>query len=697
MIPMHRNERPAPPGGLGTWLAQRARLAEKYLARCRKVVCALLACGWLASSGIAQAPPSPTVSATDTVGPVILRDESLDQVLVLIERWTGRTILRPQTLPAAAITLTLKGNVKREEAIRALETLLMLNGIAINPLDDQFLKVTALNTTKSDAPELIEGSTLGLPPSGRIASKVFQLNFLRVGEIMPQIATLLNPAAAGAPVIFESANAALVTDSLTNLQRIESLVARFDQPRLAGLRAKFYSLRFAKAGEVAGKMHSILTGPLQTQLGASTSYNADERSNQLILVTDPRQYDFFDDLIARLDVKSDANSRNDIIYLRYAAAKDVATSLSQLVATRRGANPGVPPAEGPAAAPAAVKPAPGTPATAGPLTATDAKTDSGNQFSANLTILPEERSNAIIVSGTEGDIRLLRELVDKIDITLAQVRIEVVIAEVTLGENTSSGISALGLRVDGDKLVEFSGAVSGANVTGGITRPGTVGAGPLDLAALVTLSATPRKNTANILSVPTILTTHGKAGRIFVGESRPVISSYLNDGGQIGAGGGATLATGYRSTVSSKDIGIQLSVKPLIGHDGTVQMEINQEVNDVLGEVTIDGNPQPRIGRRTTDSFVTARSGEIIVLGGMQRTSQSASTSRLGPIPIIGDLLGGRTREKTRTDLVFFLRPTVLANSAADNAPALRQVEGFPAPQREEVKNALAPVTMAKP
>jgi general secretion pathway protein D len=164
-----------------------------------------------------------------------------------------------------------------------------------------------------------------------------------------------------------------------------------------------------------------------------------------------------------------------------------------------------------------------------------------------------------------------------------------------------------------------------------------------------------------------------------------VISSYLNDASGSTVSGG----TGYRSTVSAQDIGIDLSVKPLIGTDGSVQLEIKQAVNDVLGEVVIDGNPQPRIGKRTTESFVSVKSGEIIVLGGLQRTSKSRSTSRLGPIPIIGDLLGTRTREDTRTDLVFFLRPTVLTNTPADNLAAMQQIEKFPEQQRNDLKQAL--------
>ena len=668
----------------------------------RPLLPALLLAGLGLRSAAAPAPVSATEPknispASESVGPLILRDESIDQVLALLEKWTGKTILRPQALPNATITLSLKGSITKDEAIRALETLLSLNGIAITPLDDRFLKVTPLALAKSEAPELIDGTTLSLPASGRIASKVFQLNFLRVSEFMPQVSGMLNPGTGSPPVIFEKANAALVTDSLSNLQRIETLVSRLDQPMLAGLTPKFYQLHFAKASDVVNRMRSILSGAIQNQVGSATSYNADDRTNQIVLVSDFRQHPFFDDLITRLDVKSDPNTRNEVIYLKHAAAKDVATILSQLVSGQNNAskNSGAADTSRLPGSPAA----PGTPVvTQGPNNTTastivpvpglNLNIEQSNQFSALLTILPEERSNSIVVSGTVDDIRLINELVSKIDILLAQVRIEVVIAEVSLGDSATSGISQLGLKIEGDKLTGFSGTAAGIIVTNGVLTPGVVGAGPLDLAAQISLVTTPRKNNANILSVPNILTTHNKEGKVFVGEQRPVISSYVNDGANTGTG---TIGAGFRSNVTSKDIGISLSVKPLIGTDGIVQLEIKQEVNDILGDITIDGNPQPRIGRRSTESFVSVRSGEIIVLGGLQRTSQSRSSSRLGPIPIIGDLLGARSRENTRTDLVFFLRPTVLTNTPADNAPALKQVEEFPKATREQVKSVLKP------
>lgn len=640
------------------------------------------------AAGAENAPPPPAnPKSAGMIGPITIPGGDLDSILGLLELWTGKTLLRPQNLPAVTLTLKLNEKVTKAEAVQAVETLLNLNGIAVTPLGDRFLKITPLSAAKSEAPQLIEGSTLAMAPSGQVASKLFQLKFLRVGEFMPQIAGLLNPAAGSPPMVFDKANAALITDSISNLQRVETLIDQLDQPMLAGLEPKFYTLHSAKASDVVNKMRNMLSGPLQTQLGSATTYSADDRTNQIVLIADPRQYPFFDQLITRLDVRADPNTRNEVIFLKHAAAKDVASILSDLVqgqnnAARNSGQEGASTATRQANAAAGKPNTPAAPSTGSTKLASQLGLETSNQFSDVLTILPEERSNAIVVSGTVDDLRLIHDLVSKIDVLLAQVRIEVVIAEVTLDDNKASGISELGLKISGDKLVGFSGTASGVGVTNG-TITTNANTGHLDLAADIALGTTPRKSDVNILSVPNIVTTHNKEASIFVGQEQPTISSYLNDTTTTSTIGG------YRSTIGQQEIGITLTVKPLIGKDGSVQLDIKQEVSDVIGTTTIDNNPQPIVGKRKMDSFVSARSGDIIVLGGLQTNKQTYSTNRLGPIPILGDLLGSRQKENKRTDLVFFLRPTVLTNTAADNAPALKQVDDFPDPQRTNVQRAL--------
>ncbi len=668
-----------------------------------------------------QAAAAPTAEAT--IGPIKFGDITIDAALEMLERWSGRTVLHPAGLPATSLSFSLNEKVTRAEAREALETLLTLNGIAVTPLGTRFLKVMPLNVARTEAPDFIEGSTLGLPPSGRIASKLYTLKFLRVGEFAPQIAGLLNAGAASAPIIFEKTNAMLLTDALSNLQRVETLLAQLDQPALEGLVPKFYKISNSTASALVTKLQALLTGNTATALGSNTVYQADDRTNQIILLSDPRQHPFFDELIARLDTAGESSTRQEVIPLKHATATEVATLLSSLIsgqnsvnartggaqtanqqlnAARNAALAAVNQANNlarqaaaqaqnqannanrPANAQAAPAPAPNIIFNPGNVGAPA----ESQQFSSILTVVADERSNALVVSGTVEDLRLIKDIVTQLDVLLAQVRIEVVIAEITLSNAASTGIEALGLTVQANKLVGFSGAAPGVVVTNGTLVNATTGV--RDLSATLALSTTPRKSNTNILSVPNIVTTHNKEANIFVGESRPVISGYQNTGVNQG-----NVGTGYNSTVNYREIGIRLTVKPLIGHDGSVQLEIKQEVNDILGDVLIDGNAQPIIGSRTTESFVSARSGEIVVLGGLQRKTQSRSTSRLAGIPLIGDLFGKRSRENTRTDLVFFLRPYVLTNSDADNTEAMERLQR--SPQREEVQSALSGTLLTKP
>jgi len=628
-------------------------------------------------AAVAAAVPLPGLSGSDQVGPVILRDETVAQVLDLMQRWTGKSILRPQALPASAYTLSLPASITRDEALLAIETLLNLNGIAVIQQGDKFLKVVPNLVAKSESPTLITGPALALPPSGRIATKIYTLKHANAQEFVTQITSSLNTTLAAPPIYFGRNNAFLITDSITNLQKIEILVAQLDRPQLDLVVTKSYPLKNAMATDLVNKLTAMLRTPQVASGGApfrlstGTTFLADERTNRVLLMGSADQHDFFDKLIDTLDQKSNPNTKNDVIFLRHADAQQVATLITSLVtgqttgAARAGNTIRRTTLNGAAAAPAPVAAAavPGAPQMG------------ADEFSSNLTVLADIRSNSIVVSGTSDDLRLLHDLIDKVDIVLPQVRIEVVIAEVKLSDNESNGFSTLGLTVTNGKLVGIGGTgagfgVNGANATSTTNLPanttqvggsqGTLGANN-SLSATIGLVTTPRKGDLKILSVPAITTTHNKEATLFVGESRPVIT-------------GSTVAatTGQiTSTVSQRDIGITLKVLPLIGKDGAVQLQISQSVEDILGSTILDGNDQPIIGRRTTDSYVSAMSGEIVVLGGLQRTVSTKSTSRLGPIPFLGDLFGASTNTEEKQELIIFLRPYVLNNSAVDNLDAL--------------------------
>jgi general secretion pathway protein D len=283
----------------------------------------------------------------------------------------------------------------------------------------------------------------------------------------------------------------------------------------------------------------------------------------------------------------------------------------------------------------------------------------------------------------------VKDLVEKLDITLAQVRLEVVIAEVTLSDANQTGISALGLKLDGDKLVGFSGSIGDTfSVSNGtITRPGT--SGHMDLAAEISIATTPRKSNNTIVSHPAIVTSHGKKAYIFYGETRPVVTGTLT-----GAAGTVNTGLSTSSSVTQQQIGTRLTVEPFIGSDGSVNLNVTQKVEDVTGEVLVDQNKQYIIGQRETESNISAKSGDILVFGGFRKQNDQKTTSRLGPIPIIGDIFGARTKSKSYSELVFFLRPTVLTNNPdIDNAETMQRVEKLPT--KDEIKAHLDPSYVA--
>jgi general secretion pathway protein D len=639
-----------------------------------------------------------------------LSDGDIDAVLGALEQYTGRTVIRPGSLPTASYSLIINRPIPKAELVTALETILALNQVSVSPMGDRFLKVTPLSTAKSEAPEMIVGSSLDLPPSGRIVTKLFELNFLRVSEFVPQIQVLMTPGIGGGPVQLEKANVVLVTDTLENVQRIERLLQMVDKPREESLNPKFYSLHNAKASDMVTKIHAMLAGPVQNQLRATTTFSADDRTNQIIVIADPREYPLFDSLVAQLDIKSDPNTRNEVIYLKHADAKDVSALLSQLISGQNAASQkaGSTQAKLPGAQTAPAPGAPGQPAPAATPAGLESLTGSGStEFSTMVTIQPDERTNSIVVSGNSDDLRLIQNIVDKIDILLAQVRIEVVIAEVTFSDTSNTGLntgSGTGPQVTigtapngGTSITGVTGAVAGLSVAplSSLVTAATTGTGTLPVSAInpiqavANLSSLGAISKTKILQESTIVTTHNKEATITVTDELPVITGTTSEP----VGTTTTVASAsfaQSSTVSYKDIGITLKVTPLIGDDGSIQLKVDQTVDDQGTPVVIDGNSQPQINHREATSFVNVMDDQMVVLGGFQSSSKSISRQRFGilfEIPILSNLLGYRSNDTERTELLLFLRPHVIKQDEGSR-DTNRAIEGMG--NREQVQHYLA-------
>lgn len=629
-----------------------------------------------APASVAQTPAEPEVDKPDQmIDTLVFSDDSAIQVLDLLEQLTGKIILRRQDMPSVKINFDSRGPISRQEAVLAMESLLTLNGIMLTNMGERFMKAVPATEVNRHVPQMISGTTLDRDPSQQIYAKLFSLEFLNAEETAGNI---INPLLSqnSSTVNFPKANAVLVTDALVNLQRIERIIEEADRPQKLREEIEFIQLDFVQATEMEGRLQNLIQGPLSTYLEGSTSVTADERTNQLIVITHPENMDPILEVVDSIDIDAAPLTSTEVFPLRQAKAEEVVPIIESIISGQqegreqeaearretggeRGPRPERP--TSPDGGGQNESGGGGTPA----LETTVGEIEAGRslQFSSFVGLSADERTNSIVAFGTSSDLKTLEELIEKIDIPLPQVVIEAIITEVTLSENQASGIRELGFTFDG-KTLSFGGEslATGDGENGGVGEAGggIFGSGfnvTGDTTAIfnAVLRASESDNSVRVLSVPRIVVSHNEEGVINVSESRPIVTgstSSLDDS-----------TTNVRSNVEFRDIGIQLTVTPLIGADDTVQMDIEQVVDNVAGEITIDGNEQPIIGRREATSTITVNSNDAIILGGLQENRRSDSNSFFpvfGRLPGIRNIFGGDTTDYTRTELVIFLRPRVL-------------------------------------
>ncbi len=614
----------------------------------------------------------------ETVGVLRLSDLGSNEVLDMMERFTGKPILRQQSLPTVKINFSSQGPMTKAEAVLALESLLSLNGIAITDVGEIFLKAVPSAAIGTQVPPMIENSTLGAIPSQKIYAKFFRLNYLQVAEALPLLQPMLTQ---GTPVAFDKSNSLMIVDALINLQRIEKILLIIDVPAPMDTAIYFFTMKHVTASEIVTRLQTMQQGSLRRYFENNTTFDADDRTNQIIVVTHHSNKKIITDLIEKLDIDVAPLTLTDVFRLKHADAEEVVSLVEQVITGQQQAR------ESQAGTPKTTRRQQQTTQqqqqqqARTKIAATLAGSEENLQFSEYMRIVADPRANAIVAYGTHGDLKALKELVEKIDVLLAQVRIEVVIAEVTLSKDLVRGIDAFGFSynalqsTDGEgntptgSTDQFAYSITPASSSIGsktildISR-GTID--PFSIAAVINKAR--QNNMVKVLSAPTILTTHNQEATINVGEARPVITSSI----------GAQSGFAARSTVQFRDIGIELKVKPLIGANGVVQMEIEQKVESVVDQISVDGNFQPIIGTRNATSFISVRDGELVVLGGLQAIDETESKSRLaffGSLPLLGPLFGSKSIVLKKTELLIFIQPHVLTSTQEAHEDAEKQID----------------------
>ena len=600
---------------------------------------------------------------------IILNDETALQVIELLEQLTGKIILRRQDIPATKINFNSRGPLSKAEAILALESLLSLNGIMLSDMGGRFLKAVPATNPSTQVPNMIIGTTLDQPGSQQIYAKLFKLEYLVADATTTAlVAPLLS--ANNNLTLFPKSNAFLITDTLMNLQRVESILKDTDKPQEIREMIEFIKLEFIQAKDMESQLNALIEGSLTSYLKGNTKVTADERTNQLIIVTHPGNIAMLESIISNMDIDAAPLTASEVFQLKQAKAEEVVKIIDEIITGQRKSREDD-------AKTANLKTNTKNNNNNNPLNpraqnaqankAQSTGTNASLQFSEYVGLSADERTNAIVAYGTTQDLKTLKTLIDKIDIPLPQVRIEAIITEVRLGENQGTGLKNFSALFDVSAQPNLGTVLNLTNTGVGTTlksngEPKPLIIGNFSLTGILELAES--DSDVKVLSTPSIVVSHNEEGVINVSESRPIVtgsSSSLSTSGT---------STNVRSNVEFRDIGIQLEVTPLIGSDGSVQMEIQQSADQIAGETTIDGNLQPIIGKREANSTITVNDGQIAVLAGLQQNEVNDSQTSfplIGRLPIINRILSSKTKKYNRTELIIFIRPTIVRDPGQSN------------------------------
>ena len=602
----------------------------------------------------------------EIVDEMILVDMPAGDVIELLENLTGKIILRRQDI-TAKINFNSRGPLTKSEAVLALESILSLNGVMLTDLGGRFMKAVPATNVNAHVPEMISGSTRVLPPSQQIYAKIFKIEYLFATDAGTR---LIQPLLSqnSSTVIFEKSNAVLVTDALINLQRIEEILTEADQPQSIRESIEFIKLDFVQAKEMQEQLENLIGGPLKNYLEGNTSVTADERTNQLIIITHTPNLQILKDVIENIDIDSAPLTSSEVFPLRQAKAEEVVPIIEKIITGQeegREEDAKVARDKDPNA-PANQPKIPGLPTAPTVVSTATGESTSTLQFSNFVGLSADERTNSIVAYGTHSDLRTLKELIDKIDIPLPQVRIEAIITEVSLDANQASGFSKFNLEYS-DGITQLTGGLSAIKTTtsnlAGALNPATQ-FGNFTLDAVLDLAES--DNEIKILSTPSIVVSHNEEGVINVSQSRPfqtASTTYNNTSGNPTT----------QDQVEYRDVGIKLTATPLIGADGSVQLQIEQTIDTVQ---TVDDsddedvNTRPIIGKREANSTVTVNDGDVIILGGLQENKKDSSNTYfplVGRLPVFKQILTGKNETYTRTELIIFIRPTVLKTLEESN------------------------------
>jgi general secretion pathway protein D len=388
-----------------------------------------------------------------------------------------------------------------------------------------------------------------------------------------------------------------------------------------------------------------------------TTIISEPRSNALIVRTaNAARLALVKSLVSKLDQPSSQSAAGNVhvVFLKNADALKLAITLRASLASISTGTPGTTATAG--ASPAGV------------ATSTNAA-NSGVQASAQPStggqIQADPATNSLIITAAEPQYRQLRAIIDQLDARRAQVYVESLIAEINSDKAAKLGLNwkevLSNLTPDSTTAVASTPGSTVFSIAS-LTAQGSLIVAKTALGVLANFLQTTGEG--NILSTPTILTLDNEEAKIIIGQNVPFVTGQYTNGS---AGTNSTGTVNPFQTVERKDVGLTLKVKPQISENGTVKLEIFQEVSSVQAS-SINSATGLITNKRSIQTNVLVEDGGIVVLGGLLQDEYSDNLEKvplLGDIPLFGNLFKTESRGRKKTNLMVFLRPVVVRDAAA--------------------------------
>ena len=557
------------------------------------------------------------------------RDADIRKIVEAVGEVTGKTfILDPRV--TAKVTILSKTPMSPEAFYEAFLSILQVHGYIAITTGDVVKIIPDATARQHPNPPTTEGAA-----ADDIVTQVIQVHNIGAAQLVPILRPLIPQY--GHLAAHPGSNMLIISDRASNVKRLINIIRRIDLSTDDDI--EVVPLEHASSAEIVRVLTALTQAPRTDGMPVTTSLVADARTNSILIGGDKSGRLRLRALIAHLDTPLEDGGSTRVRYLRYADAENLSTKL-QTHFTQQ--------------------------ATAGAAATGAAAAD-------QVSVWADPQTNAIVVNAPPKMMRSWMSIVDKLDIRRAQVLVEAIIVEVLIdrvsdigvtwavegsGSNTPVGIT--NFPASGTNLINLlasAGSGGAVDPSGAIGEGVSIGIGRIvdggtSFAAI--LSALRADATTNIISTPTIVTTDNEEASLNIGQEVPFLTGSF---ASTGATGGVVNPF---QTIQREQVGVKLTITPQINEGDAILLKISQEVSSI-SESTAAADLITN--QSTIDTTVIIEDGGILVLGGLIKDELRESTQKvpiLGSIPLLGALFRHRSVVKVKTNLMVFIRPTIL-------------------------------------